>query len=150
MQIAAWDLRRWQIELFFDDIKTSLGMETLRCKSPHLVARELLMHMIAYNLVRHLIVCAEPRRPLEAGHTLSFKGTLDRLDQWQWAIWAAPSATQARVRCQDMLQSIANDAVPRRPGRKQPRVIKRRVKSYTLMCKPRGQYTHVDDLAHAA
>ena len=73
-------------------------METLRCKSPHLVVRELLMHMIAYNLVRHLMVCAEPMRPLEARHTLSFKGTLDRLDQWQWAIWAAPSARQARVR----------------------------------------------------
>ena len=149
-QIAAWYLRRWQIELFFDDLKTSLGMETLRCKSPHLVARELLMHMIAYNLVRHLMGRAEPLRPLAARHTLSFKGTLDRLDQWQWAIWAAPSVRQGRIRCEDMLCCIAHDPVPRRPGRKQPRGLKRRVKSYTLMCKPRYLYTAADDLAHAA
>jgi hypothetical protein len=63
------------VELYFDDIKTSLRMDTLRSKKPHNIARELLMHMIAYNLVRHLIISAGPLRELKARDELSFKGT---------------------------------------------------------------------------
>lgn len=149
-QIAAWYQRRWQVELYFDDIKTSLRMDTLRCKNPHTIARELLMHMIAYNLVRHLLVSAEPLRPLDARDALSFKGAMDRFDQWQWTIWSAPNATHARRRHADLLQSIADDPVPIRPGRKEPRVCKDRQNKYTFMTKPRHSYGPPDDLAHAA
>jgi len=149
-QIAAWYQRRWQVELYFDDIKTSLGMDALRCKNPHNIARELLMHMIACNLVRHLMISAEPLRDLDSRDDLSFKGTMDRLDQWQWAIWSAPSAKQARRRRDDMLQSIANDPVIKRPGRKEPRACKDRQNKYTFLTKPRRLYTPQDDVAHAA
>ena len=149
-QIAAWYRQRWQVELYFDDIKTSLHMHALRCKTPHMVARELLMHMIAYNLVRHLMVSAEPMRELQAKGALSFKGTMDRLDQWQWAIWSAPSAKQARKRRDALLQTIADDAVPPRPGRKEPRVCKDRQNKYTFMTKERRLYGPQDDLAHAS
>jgi hypothetical protein len=149
-QIAAWYLRRWQVELYFDDIKTSLRMDTLRCKKPHNIARELLMHMIAYNLVRHLILSAEPLREIAARDALSFKGTMDRLDQWQWAIWSAPNTKQARRRRDDLLQTIADDPVIKRPGRKEPRVCKDRQNKYTLMTKPRRSYGSTDDAAHAA
>jgi len=149
-QIAALYLRRWEVELFFDDIKTSQSMDTLRCKSPHMVVRELLMHMIAYNLVRHLMMRAEPMRDLHSRGTLSFKGTMDRLDQWQWTIWSAPNRKQARQRREGLLQSIADDEVPPRPGRKEPRVCKDRQNKYTFMTKPRHLYTLQDDLAHAS
>jgi len=150
LQIAAWYQRRWQVELYFDDIKTSLRMDALRCKTPHTIARELLMHMIAYNLVRHLIISAEPMRELEARDALSFKGTMDRLDQWQWTIWSAPNLKHARRRGDDLLQTIANDPVIKRPGRKEPRVCKDRQNKFTLMTKPRHLYSAQDDLAHAS
>lgn len=149
-QIALWYQRRWQVELYFDDIKTSLHMHAFRCKSPHMVVRELLMHMIAYNLVRHLMMRAEPMRDLYSRGTLSFKGTMDRLDQWQWTIWSAPNRKQARQRREGLLQSIADDEVPPRPGRKEPRVCKDRQNKYTFMTKPRHLYTLQDDLAHAS
>lgn len=149
-QIAAWYQRRWQVELCFDDIKTSLHMHALRCKTPHMVARELLMHIIAYNLVRHLIKSAQPLRKLGSKGGLSFKGTMDRLDQWQWAIWSAPSARQARQRRDTLLHTIAEDEVPPRPGRKEPRVCKDRQNKYTFMTKTRHLYTLQDDLAHAS
>jgi len=149
-QIALWYQRRWQVELYFDDIKTSLHMHAFRCKSPHMVVRELLMHMIAYNLVRHLMMRAEPMRDLHSRGTLSFKGTMDRLDQWQWTIWSAPNRKQARQRREGLLQSIADDEVPPRPGRKEPRVCKDRQNKYTFMTKPRHLYTLQDDLAHAS
>ena len=106
--------------------------------------------MIAYNLVRHLIVSAEPMRELEARDALSFKGTMDRLDQWQWTIWSAPNLKHARRRRDDLLQTIANDPVIKRPGRKEPRVCKDRQNKFTLLTKPRHLYSAQDDLAHAS
>jgi len=108
------------------------------------------MHMIAYNLVRHLMGCAESFRELDSKHTLSYKVSMDRLDQWQWAIWSAPTSRQARKRRDDLLWSIAHDEVPERPGRKEPRVLKTRQNKFTYMTKPRHQYNQSDDLAHAS
>lgn len=62
----------------------------------------------------------------------------------------APGKRQAHLRLEDMLASIAADQVPHRPGRKEPRVIKHRPKSYTFMTKPRSHYTPADDIAHAS
>jgi hypothetical protein len=126
------------VELFFDDIKTSQNMDTLRCQSPDMVARELLMHMIAHNLVRMLIVQANQRRtPGEQGR-LSFKGTLDRVNQWHGTLWGCVSKKQAVERYGQLLQHIAEDVVPQRLNRNEPRVVKRRRDSYQLMNQPRS------------
>lgn len=70
--IAALYLRRWEVELVFDDIKTSQHVDTLRCQSPAMLARELLMHMSAHNLVRTLMVqagkCRAPGPPRPERH----------------------------------------------------------------------------------
>ena len=50
--------QRWDVELFFRDIKTTMGMDVLRCRTPDLVRKEILMYFIAYNAVRRLIVDA--------------------------------------------------------------------------------------------
>lgn len=137
LSIAALYLRRWEVELFFDDIKTSQNLDTLRCKSPDMVARELLMHMIAHNLVRMLIVQANKRRePGEAGR-LSYKGTLDRINQWHGTLWGCTGKKQAGERYEKLLQLIAEDVVPQRLNRNEPRVVKRRRDSYQLLTRPR-------------
>jgi hypothetical protein len=51
-QIAELYHRRWSIELFYRDEKTSMHMEVLRTKSPAIIEKELLMHAIAYNARR--------------------------------------------------------------------------------------------------
>jgi hypothetical protein len=135
--IAALYLRRWEVELFFDDIKTSQSMDTLRCKSPAMVARELLMHMIGYNLVRLLIVQANKQRPAAEPGRLSFKGTLDRLNHWHSTLCGSRSGKQAALNYAQLLTDIAQDKVPPRPGRYEPRVVKRRRDSYPLMTAPR-------------
>ncbi|WP_050031396.1 IS4 family transposase [Verrucomicrobium sp. BvORR034] len=137
--IASLYLRRWQVELFFADIKTTMGMDMLRTRSPHMVARELLMHMIAYNVVRLMMARAQPLRELGSSGVLSFKGSRDRLDQWQWCLWSASSARQSRMRLTEMLQSIADDPLLERPHRREPRCKKRRPKNYQLMSKPRHE-----------
>jgi len=54
-ELAALYLRRWEIELHFREIKILLNMDVLRCKTPAMIERELLMHLVAYNLVRTLM-----------------------------------------------------------------------------------------------
>lgn len=135
--IAELYLRRWEVELFFDDIKTSQNMDLLRCQSPAMVARELLMHLIAYNLVRLLMVQADALRPAGEQGRLSFKGTLDRVNQWQGTLWGCASARQAQQHYATMLQDIAKDVVRSRPDRYEPRVLKRRRDGYGLLNQPR-------------
>ena len=61
-QLALLYARRWQIELWFRDLKTSMGMEVLRCESPKMIHKELEMFFIAYNLIRCLMLQASRAR----------------------------------------------------------------------------------------
>ena len=48
-EIADLYYQRWDVELFFRDIKTTMGMDILRCKTPDMVRKEIMMHFIVYN-----------------------------------------------------------------------------------------------------
>jgi hypothetical protein len=136
-ELAALYLRRWEIELHFREIKVLLNMDVLRCKTPEMIERELLMHLVAYNLVRTLMQTSAASHGTEIGR-LSFKGTLDTLRHFANAAHAAkgkPRTIEALV--QEMLMAVAKDPNPHRPGRSEPRVIKRRRKNYRLLTKPR-------------
>ncbi|HEV7432940.1 MAG TPA: IS4 family transposase [Steroidobacteraceae bacterium] len=138
-EIAAAYLRRWRLEMCLDDLKTTLGLDALRCKTPALVQRELLALLIAHNLVR--AVMAEAARthtvPLER---LSFTGTLDTLRTFCAASAQASLPALARRLWAKMLQIIAADQVPLRPNRHEPRVVKRRPKPYPKLNRPRHEY----------
>jgi hypothetical protein len=139
-QLGSLYMHRWRIELFFDDIKTTMRMEMLRTKSPPMACRELLMHMIAYNLVRALVARsgADPSRA-------SYKGTVDRIGAWGDLVWVAQNARKARELVDRLLETIAADTVPERLGRQEPRVKKRRPKPYQLLNKPREK---MKEIAH--
>src|SRR5438552_11080067 len=51
-ELAGLYLRRWHIELWWRQLKTSMGMEVLRCHSPAMIRKELEMYLTAYNLIR--------------------------------------------------------------------------------------------------
>ncbi len=46
---------RWSVELNLKHLKTTLGMEVLRCKTPQMVRKELYVYLLAYNLLRSLM-----------------------------------------------------------------------------------------------
>ena len=131
-------LDRWRVELYFDDIKTTMGMDVLRSKSPELICRELLMHMIAYNLIRALAQRSgvDPNRA-------SFKGIVDRVNVWSWVIWAAPTRGKAAKVVVALFETIAEDLVAKRPGRREPRVVKRRPKPHQYLTKPRKEMIEI-------
>ncbi len=136
-QLAQLYFRRWGVELHFRQIKILLGMDVLRCLSPAMVRKELLMHLVAYNLIRALMQRASLIYHVPLGR-LSFKGCLDSLHHFADAIHAAHAKpTRQRQLFDALLLTIATDQVPLRPNRSEPRVKKRRPKNYHLLTKPR-------------
>jgi hypothetical protein len=138
-ELAALYLRRWEIELHFREIKILLNMDVLRCKTPAMIERELLMHLVAYNLVRTLMQQSAASHGAELGR-LSFKGTLDTVRHFANAAHAAegkPKTIQALTA--ELLMAVAKDPNPFRPGRNEPRAVKRRKKNYRLLTKPRHE-----------
>lgn len=144
-ELAALYLRRWEAELFFRDIKTTMSMDVLRCKSPEMVRKEILMHFIVYNAIRRLIYEAAKRNGT-ARSRISFKGALQSLRQWE------PRLNQAELKCTERLRlidllydSIIGNRVPLRPDRREPRCLKRRLKGYQLLSAPRHE---IKEIAH--
>ena len=129
--------RRWEVELFFRHIKTSMHMDVFRCLSPDMIRRELNMHMIAYNMIRALMLQAALSHAEPLGR-ISFKGACDALRQWapHLAMVAANPPLYRRL-FRSLLNAIADDAVPLRPNRSEPRAKKRRPKNYQRLTKPR-------------
>ncbi len=134
--IAQLYLRRWKIERWFRDIKTSLGMEVLRCQSPQMVHKELEMFLIAYNFIRCLMVQTGTINHV-ALDRLSFKGSVDSVRQFTLAMAQARSKKKQNHLIVQLLEVIARDEVPDRPERRQPRAVKRRPKDYQLLNRPR-------------
>jgi IS4 transposase len=135
-ELAMLYARRWQIELWFRDLKTSMGMEVLRCQSPKMVHKELEMFFIAYNLIRCLMLRAVRNHQADI-QRLSFKGTVDAIRQFAAALAQARSRKKQRELTDELIRTIAADLVPDRPGRREPRAVKRRPKPCQYLTKPR-------------
>jgi hypothetical protein len=134
--------RRWRLELCLRDLKTTLGMEFLRCKTPQMVEKELLAYLIAHNLIRCLM--AEAAQTYERNlERLSFKGTVDAVRQYSAAIAQAKSKAMRKQLRKDLLTNVASDLVRCRPGRLEPRALKRRPKPFPLLNKPRHQFQEI-------
>jgi len=132
-------LRRWRLEMCLDDLKTSLQMECLRGRTPQMVCKELYTRLIAHNLIRCTMAqaAAEHRVPLER---ISFKGSLDALRHFTQAMARARSKAKRRRLWDLLLKTLAQDLVPERPGRREPRAIKRKKNKYPRLNAPRHRF----------
>ena len=122
--------QRWHAELDLRCLKTTLGMETLTCRSPAMAMKEIRVYLLAYNLVRGLMLRAALHADVEP-RQLSFKHTLQ--------LWLAWRNTHRAPKQQEiiLLVLVAQRRVGRRPGRIEPRAVKRRPKPYRLLTQPR-------------
>jgi len=129
-------LQRWQMELSFRDLKTTMAMESLRCRSPGMIEKELRVFLIAYNCIRALMAEAAITHSLPR-QRISFKGTIDILHSFAPVMLRiASKRSRARLHSR-LLEILAADALPVRPGRCEPRAVKKRPKPYPLLTKPR-------------
>jgi hypothetical protein len=128
---------RWNIELRYSEIKTTMGADVLRCKSPAMIEKELCMNAIGYNLIRCVMQEAAHRHDVEL-ERISFKGSLDAVRHFADAIHAATGKPRRQSQLYDeLLAIIASDPLPSRPNRSEPRARKRRPKQFQLLTKPR-------------
>jgi hypothetical protein len=141
-ELAALYQRRWRLELCLRDLKTMMGMEELRCKSPEMAEKELLAYLVAHNLVRCVIAEAVAAHAVDL-ERVSFKGTVDALRQYSDAIAKARNQTIRRQLWDDLLLNLARDLVPHRPNRAEPRAVKRRPKPYPLLNQPRHHFKEI-------
>ena len=132
-------LRRWRLEMCLDDLKTTLKMEFLRGRSPQMAQKELLMRLIAHNLIRCTAAQAatEHRVALER---ISFKGSVDALRHFSHAMAQARSKKKRRQLWGQLLRTLAADLVPERPGRREPRAVKRKKNKYPRLDAPRRRF----------
>ena len=130
-ELAALYARRWHVELDLRNIKTTLGMEVLRCLTPAMVQKELWVSLLAYNLIRLLMAQAASNAGVHP-RQLSFKHTVQL-----WTAWST-HAPHVLAQPNDLFRLIAQLPVGNRPGRIEPRARKRRPKSFPWLKVPRA------------
>jgi hypothetical protein len=126
---------RWNVELDIRSIKQTLRLCHVPCKKPDMVRRHLWVTLLAYNLVRKVTACAaavHDKRPRQLGFTLACQTILS-----SWMLTATGAYSNSRRQWQTALKRIAANEVANRPGRIEPRVLKRRRHRYRLMTRPR-------------
>ena len=140
-EVFAAYFKRWRLEMCLDDLKTTLGMEMLHCKSPDLIRKELLVYLLTHNFIRWIIAQSAQMGKADL-ERISFKGTLDAFRQWTVAlVQIKGSGRKGRHQrlWQELLRILAADLVPVRPERREPRAVKKRSK-YPYLNQPRQAY----------
>ncbi len=127
--------RRWEGEVDIRSIKCTMQMDILRCKTPEMVHKEIWTHLLAYNLLRTVMSVAASDNDTEP-RKISFKGAKQALTAFAPKIEAALPEDRAQL-IDAMIKTIAYHRVGNRPGRWEPRAVKRRPKPATRLTQPR-------------
>ena len=133
-QLYGWRWRAAEVNL--RHLKTTLQMEMLTAKKPVMVRKELWTHLLAYNLLRSIMEKAAPSLDYQR-LKLSFQGTRQLFIQTLTLLATADEVVRQRIYAH-LLKDIADDALPLRPHRQEPRVVKRRPKPFPRMRAPRA------------
>lgn len=142
-ELAELYFKRWDVELFFRDIKTTLGLDILRCQTPEMIRKEILMYFIAYNCVRRLM-CEAAEKAEIAVRVVSFKGSVQAIRNWEPHLNQAKISKAERFKLiSDLHDAMTNSPIRQRPGRSEPRCLKRRPKNYQLMTSPRHEMREI-------
>ena len=112
---------RWQVEVYFRDLKSTLGLRSLSAKTVEGARKELLAFVMLYNLVRHVIGQAAGQQRV-APDRISFT------DAMTWLLWAEPGEPIPKLKLN-----------PKRHRPTQPRVLKHGRQKYPRMSKSRKQ-----------
>ena len=110
-------------------------MDILRGKTPEMVRKEIYAYLLAYNLLRTVMWDAGTTYKVDPLR-LSLQGTRQHLDNFIAQLASASNKKRVQL-YQTLLKTIVLKLVPERPKRCEPRVRKRRPKSYPLMMKLR-------------
>ncbi len=131
---------RWEIETHYGYLKTALKMAVLRSKTPENIRSEIGAIILAHNLIWTLVYEAagysgsSPQR-------VSFAATVKTVVAYSPRLCAASGSRRLRL-YEKMLRRIASHKNPYRPGRSEPRLVKRERKSFPALKTSREEARH--------
>jgi hypothetical protein len=120
-EIAALYGVRWQVETHFGELKTTLKMRKVKSETSQGVLKELVVYALVYNLVHRVMLQA-------AGSQGVMPDRVSFIDAVRWLQCAAPGEPLGDL----MINPVRKD-------RHEPRVIKDRQNTYTIMTRPRAE-----------
>ncbi len=129
--------RRWLVELDIRAIKVGLGMDILRCKTPEMVRKEIWTCLLAYNLIRRVLL-QSAKASGKSPRQLSFTAAMQSIAA-SWLVMVLIDDRMAAIVIEAVAANCAGRLVGRRPDRVEPRALKRRPKPHDLLTKPRGE-----------
>ncbi|MGI2030360.1 transposase, partial [Endozoicomonas acroporae] len=128
---------RWHVELDFRAIKSLMQMDVLRCKTPEMVREEIDVHLLVYNLIRALMAQSATElktKPRE----ISFKAAQETLQEFHMLLLLSKENALVGV-IKYMIAITGEHIVGNRPGRQEPRAVKKRPKPYKRLQHSRSQ-----------
>ena len=139
---------RWKIEVKFRDIKTTMGLEMLRVKTPEMAAKTMELIQIAYNLVKALQLESISNQAVLIDE-VGFKATLDAITEFKTnftGLLNRPRLLKKKVG--HLEERIAERLLLIRPNRHEPRATKLRPKSHQYLSAPRSGFVELQHRGH--
>jgi hypothetical protein len=133
--IAELYQRRWLAEVDIRAIKKTMGLDVLRCKSPEMVEKELWGGFLAYNLIRQTMLQSASTYGLSP-RQMSFTSALAAV---AGSYPSLPLLVNPRQVIDWLMPSRCWPVVGNRPGRVEPRKVKRRSRALGYLTKPRAE-----------
>ena len=124
--------KRWNVELDLRNIKTTLGMDIVSCRTPQMIQKEIQVYLLAYNLIRYIMLHSALLADISP-RQISFKHSLQL-----WILLDQQAAMIDEELWRSVLMLMAQNQVGNRPGRVEPRAVKRRPKPFPLLSKTRA------------
>lgn len=132
-ELKALYKQRWSVELDIRHIKETMRMNILSCKTPQMALKEIWVYLLAYNLIR-LLMAQSAFVANTLPRNLSFKHCLQL-----WLLWNHQANAASEEQWYVLYTFMAQQRVGNRPGRSEPRAVKRRPKAYPLLTVPRHE-----------
>ena len=123
--------RRWEVELHIRSIKTHMGMDRLSAQTPGMVRKEIAFHLLAYNIIRDIMVDGCIQEGALPTH-ISFKAALQLIGQLNPHFSSIPKNKKNKLYVQ-MLSIIVKNKVGKRPGRVEPRAIRKKTQRFPTL-----------------
>lgn len=123
--------KRWNVELDLRAIKDIMDMEMLRSQSPEMLEKEVWAKLLAYNLIRLTMAEAALKHGCDP-RQLSFTGAIQSINAFV-PLMRNMQGEKWQAMYDGLLDAIASIRVGNRPGRREPRVVKRRPKPFPRM-----------------
>jgi len=131
--------RRWHVELDIRSIKQTMKMAELSCKTPSMARKELWAHILAYNLVRG-VMAASAQESNKSPRQLSMAAALQTLEAFRGELQRVePGSAESASLVKIVLKMLGSHEVGNRPGRVEPRRVKRRQQKHPLLRQPRRE-----------